>query len=279
MTVHKTTEFKKDEIDGCMEALHLCEAVDPCRSWRTSAGEVFASIATAKAAKGKPTGYPVDRGTLIPLGDRECLLWMHGDKKASRSVVLPRRPQHASSDSDWSVMQGTARGTKPPGQLALAKMDWNNDALYDMLPVTMAYAKRSRALSNEWTDWAPLPINFVSSCDVDWPTASQNNDPSQLVPDIQQVDISVTTSLDGEIRDGRHHMQVRVYFEDTDAGQIVYHANFLRFMERGRTNYLRLLGTNQRELLKEARRCAKLRLRCPFNDNRFPKTSGLGRLA
>ena len=87
------------------------------------------------------------------------------------------------------------------------------------------------------------------------------------------MDISVTTSLDGEIRDGRHHMQVRVYFEDTDAGQIVYHANFLRFMERGRTNYLRLLGTNQREL------CAKLRLRCPFNDNRFPKTSGLGRLA
>ncbi len=47
-------------------------------------------------------------------------------------------------------------------------------------------------------------------------------------------------------------MQVRVYFEDTDSGQIVYHANFLRFMERGRTNYLRLLGTNQRELLKEA---------------------------
>lgn len=63
----------------------------------------------------------------------------------------------------------------------------------------------------------------------------------------------MTAPLDGEIRDGSHHMQVRVYFEDTDAGQIVYHANFLRFMERGRTNYLRLLGTNQHALLKEAR--------------------------
>jgi acyl-CoA thioester hydrolase len=63
----------------------------------------------------------------------------------------------------------------------------------------------------------------------------------------------VTASLDGEIRHGRHHMQVRVYFEDTDCGQIVYHANFLRFMERGRTNYLRLLGTSQRALLEEAR--------------------------
>ncbi|MGY0571716.1 tol-pal system-associated acyl-CoA thioesterase [Bradyrhizobium sp. RDM12] len=63
----------------------------------------------------------------------------------------------------------------------------------------------------------------------------------------------MTASLDGEIRDGRHHMQIRVYFEDTDSGQIVYHANFLRFMERGRTNYLRLLGMNQQALLKQAK--------------------------
>ena len=67
----------------------------------------------------------------------------------------------------------------------------------------------------------------------------------------------MTASLDGEIRNGRHHMQVRVYFEDTDAGQVVYHANFLRFMERGRTNYLRLLGTNQRELLKDVQNHAR----------------------
>lgn len=48
-------------------------------------------------------------------------------------------------------------------------------------------------------------------------------------------------------------MQVRVYFEDTDSGRIVYHANFLRFMERGRTNYLRLLGVSQQALLEETR--------------------------
>jgi len=64
---------------------------------------------------------------------------------------------------------------------------------------------------------------------------------------------TLTASLDGEIRDGRHQMRVRVYFEDTDSRQIVYHANFLRFMERGRTNYLRLLGTDQHALLQEAR--------------------------
>lgn len=62
----------------------------------------------------------------------------------------------------------------------------------------------------------------------------------------------MTTSLDGEIRDGRHHMRVRVYYEDTDFSGIVYHANYLRFMERGRTNYLRLLGADQRALFAEA---------------------------
>lgn len=59
-------------------------------------------------------------------------------------------------------------------------------------------------------------------------------------------------SLDGVIRDGRHVMQVRVYYEDTDFTGIVYHANYLRFMERGRTNYLRLLGADQHALFAQA---------------------------
>jgi len=60
------------------------------------------------------------------------------------------------------------------------------------------------------------------------------------------------SGLDGEIRDGRHVMPVRVYYEDTDFSGIVYHANYLRFMERGRSNYLRLLGADQRSLFEEA---------------------------
>ncbi len=62
----------------------------------------------------------------------------------------------------------------------------------------------------------------------------------------------MTIHLDGSIRDGRHVMQVRVYYEDTDFTGIVYHANYLRFMERGRTNYLRLLGADQHALFAEA---------------------------
>jgi acyl-CoA thioester hydrolase len=59
-------------------------------------------------------------------------------------------------------------------------------------------------------------------------------------------------ALDGEIRDGRHVMAVRVYYEDTDFSGIVYHANYLRFMERGRTNYLRLLGARHGDMLAQA---------------------------
>jgi len=59
-------------------------------------------------------------------------------------------------------------------------------------------------------------------------------------------------ALDGELRDGRHVMSVRVYYEDTDFSGIVYHATYLRFMERGRTNHLRLVGAGHRVLFEQA---------------------------
>ena len=62
------------------------------------------------------------------------------------------------------------------------------------------------------------------------------------------------SDLDGDIRHGRHEMAVRVYYEDTDFTGIVYHASYLRFMERGRTNYLRLIGADHRSLFEATER-------------------------
>lgn len=45
-----------------------------------------------------------------------------------------------------------------------------------------------------------------------------------------------------------HSAPIRVYWEDTDAGGVVYHASYVRFMERGRTEFLRALGLTQTEL-------------------------------
>ena len=43
-------------------------------------------------------------------------------------------------------------------------------------------------------------------------------------------------------------LPVRIYFEDTDSGGVVYHSNYLKFMERARTEWLRSLGIDQRHL-------------------------------
>ncbi len=49
---------------------------------------------------------------------------------------------------------------------------------------------------------------------------------------------------EGRIEAGRHLLPVRVYYEDTDLTGIVYHANYLRYMERGRTEMLRHAGVD-----------------------------------
>ena len=49
--------------------------------------------------------------------------------------------------------------------------------------------------------------------------------------------------------EGREHrLPVRVYYEDTDATGLVYHANYVRYLERGRTDFLRAVGVSHSEL-------------------------------
>jgi hypothetical protein len=145
--VHKTTEFKNGEVEGCLEALHLCEAVDLIQivddvSWRGAL--IDAGSGTKTDAKGDPSAYPVRRGTLVGLGQMEALLWTHGDVRGiadqgrayfqgSRSTPRPIRLVRHVGHGPWD---DSARPI-----LGLTKMDWNNDNLYDALPVTLGYAK------------------------------------------------------------------------------------------------------------------------------------------
>ena len=57
-------------------------------------------------------------------------------------------------------------------------------------------------------------------------------------------------NLDGIIQGNEHYYYLRVYFEDTDAGQIVYHTNYLKYFERARTSLLNLLNIDQVDLRK-----------------------------
>lgn len=52
----------------------------------------------------------------------------------------------------------------------------------------------------------------------------------------------------GVLSDTVHSLPIRVYYEDTDFSGVVYHASYLRFLERGRTEFLRALGVDQRAL-------------------------------
>ena len=50
---------------------------------------------------------------------------------------------------------------------------------------------------------------------------------------------------------GEHSHSIRVYYEDTDSGGVVYHANYLRFAERARTEWLRVAGFDHPTLLAD----------------------------
>ena len=142
--VHKTTEFKREEVEGCMEALHLCESVDLVQivedvGWR---GVNFNGQGMSRNTN--PSAFPVARGTLVGLGPRDALLWTHGDVRGisndgrsffrgSRSTPRPLRLIRHAGHGSWDE---TALAI-----LGLSKMNWNNDSLYDELPVTLSYAK------------------------------------------------------------------------------------------------------------------------------------------
>jgi acyl-CoA thioester hydrolase len=60
--------------------------------------------------------------------------------------------------------------------------------------------------------------------------------------------VSESLADPGVIDAGRHRIAIRVYYEDTDAAGIVYHAAYLAFAERARTEMLRRLGLDHRTL-------------------------------
>jgi acyl-CoA thioester hydrolase len=74
--------------------------------------------------------------------------------------------------------------------------------------------------------------------------------PPDRPPSESWPDIAGRIVADAEGR--RHVLPVRVYFEDTDFSGLVYHASYLRWCERGRSDFLRLMGNDHRALVDGA---------------------------
>jgi hypothetical protein len=152
VVVHKTTEFKDDEIEGCFDALRASEGIDLVRvqqdtPWR---GVVLQPTGRGDDRLVEPGGYPVERGTYLPLGARDALLWTQGDApdavngqhyfKEGKGIPTPLLVQRFAGHGGWDE---TVRGV-----LGLTKMDWNSDSLYARLPVTLGFAQTlARVLS------------------------------------------------------------------------------------------------------------------------------------
>lgn len=62
------------------------------------------------------------------------------------------------------------------------------------------------------------------------------------------MDEALSVGLSGELTDFGHRLVARVYFADTDFTGVVYHARYLEFLERGRSDFLRLAGVHHTEL-------------------------------
>ena len=61
----------------------------------------------------------------------------------------------------------------------------------------------------------------------------------------------INNLINGEIVNNTHHYITRIFYEDTDAGGIVYHANYLKYFERARTSLLNLINIDQKLLLEK----------------------------
>lgn len=152
LVIHKTTSFKNEELQGVSDALagvpeFECIEISSNTAWR---GVWMVADSSGKRPS-KPSGYPVPRGVVQMRSGTSCLVWVAGNvpgastkgdyyqggKSIPRPVVLTR---HAGAGPlDMIALEA----------LALTKMDWNNDALYDPVPVTIRYSQRlARTIAN-----------------------------------------------------------------------------------------------------------------------------------
>lgn len=153
VVLHKTTPFRDEELAGAADALSAVKEIE-CLEITTSVAWRAVWLQQGRSDGGprsEPHPWPVPRGTLVHVSGTSALLWgagntpgvstkgnfFQGGKSIPRPVLLTR---HAGS----GPLELAGLET-----MALTKMDWNNDALYDPVPVTLQYSKvLARTIAN-----------------------------------------------------------------------------------------------------------------------------------
>lgn len=164
LVVHKTTHFTKEETDGCFDACMSINDIELIQIQQSSpwrASQINAP--SGGSAKGQPSRYPCKRGCFLQIDGRAALLWTQGNvpmsggrdfykegKGIPSPLLIQRWAGHGNFDRACSEILG------------LTKMNWNNDGLYDRLPVTLSYAQiLARTISRMPTlDSRPYQFRF-----------------------------------------------------------------------------------------------------------------------
>lgn len=152
LVIHKTTAFKDEEIEGAFDALSGVPEVE-CLEIGSSAG--WRGVWLIKSEKQNPpskaSGYPVPRGTLLIRSGTSALLWAAGNAPS----VSNNGNYYQGKKSIPKPLLLTRHAGRGPLELAayealaLTKMDWNNDALYDPVPVSIRYSQKlARTIAN-----------------------------------------------------------------------------------------------------------------------------------
>ena len=152
LVVHKKTPFTKEETAGCMDAWGAATALE-CVSITRSSWRGLTLGAPRRWNERAVPGYAMQRGTSFQLDDRSVLVWVAGNAPEATLTGKANylqggkgtpRPLLLSRDAGAGPLTETAAQV-----LALSKMDWNNDALYDPVPVTVRYSKvLARTIAN-----------------------------------------------------------------------------------------------------------------------------------
>ena len=155
ITIHKNTEFKPEEIEAALdsfnegtevELVQIVQSVDWVGLRYTHGSSAYGNRFSQKT---EPHGYPVPRGTYVPISPNEALVWSQG------SVA----DVHISNPKFNVYKEGALKPTPSPillrrfsgqggwhetihGVLSLTKIDWNNNTLYKKLPATLVYSRR-----------------------------------------------------------------------------------------------------------------------------------------
>lgn len=163
LVVHKQTPFQEQEVAGCIDAWGATTNLSCVNITRPPWRGVALDAPRSNDGRANPA-YAVPRGTAFQLDDRSVLLWIGGnaplatlsgkDNYFQGGKGIPR-PLLLTRDAGAGPLHHVAAQV-----LALSKMDWNNDSLYDGLPCTVRYAGVLARTIKHMPNLAPHPYDY-----------------------------------------------------------------------------------------------------------------------